>query len=278
MARLICFLGLGLLAACSKTEKQDSKQISKTIARVFDREVSDSEINDLVQSVKNKQDSVRIVQAYLDKLTIEEAVLQQASSTVDMAEVDAKTRDFRNSLINIRFQQAYIEQHLDTTVTQQQLDDYFAQHGSSFLLRQDIYRGYYVTVTNDIPKIQKLKELLLSNREADFEELKSYCLRYSTQFSLDKTHWSGIPPFFHQDKKALANASHSKQLVILEKDEQIHLIRVFDYKFAQQPSPASFAEANIKQIVLNKRKMELLAKLNEQLLEDAKKSNKIKTY
>jgi hypothetical protein len=282
-ARVIFFLGaLFLWMSCSKPNENSGpdKSKSKVVAKIYDREVLESEIEEITSLAKRKEDSVRIVQLYLDKIALEKALLQRSigSGLVDMTDIEAKTNEFRNSLINLRFEREYTKKNLDTTFIKTQLKDYFEKNRASFVLNHDIFLAYYIAMPANTPKIEKMKELMRSDKPNDFEELKNQCLRYANLFSLDNKHWLRVPLTFTHEASLLAKAIKTKQIVSIEKEDQLYLVRVFDYKFTNQPSPFLYVENDIQTIILNKRKMELLRKLNEQVLDEAKKSNKIEIY
>ncbi len=282
-ARVIFFLGGTFLAgSCSKSADgiEVGKGAPKVIAKVYDREVFASEIEDVTRGARTREDSIRLASLYLDRVALEKALLQKSigSGLVDMTDIEAKTSEFRNNLINLRFEREYVKKNLDTVITENQMRDYFEKNKSSFVLSHDILLAYYVVIPSNTPKIGKLKDAMASDKPNDFEELKSQCLRYASTFSLDNKHWTQVPTYFLREAKVLADAARTKQVVTMEKEDKLHLIRVFDYKFAKQPSPFLYVETDIREILLNKRKMELLSKLNEQVLAEAKQNNKIEIY
>lgn len=282
-ARVIFFLGIFcFLASCSKSGENagSEKGKSKVVAKVFDKEVFASEIQDITGSAHKAEDSLKLVTRFLDQVALEKGLLQKAigSGLVDMSDIEAKTSEFRNTLINLRFAREYVKKNLDSVVTHEQLKEYYEKHKTTFILEHDIIQAYYLALPLHTPKQEKLKEMMASDKPHDYQELKSQALRYANVFALDSKSWMKVPSIFMEKASALAAASKTRQIISLEKDEQLYLIRVFDYKFAKQQSPLAFEEENTRHVLLNKRKIELLHHLNEEVLDQAKKDNKIEIY
>lgn len=282
-ARVILFCGVLFLGAgCSKpTDKVEADgEKKKVVAKLFDKEVYASDIHDVMSAAKGRKDSAQYVRSYLDKIALEKALLHKAlgSGLVDMSDIEAKTSEFRNTLINLRYEKEYVKKNLDTILTKQQLKEYYERNKVSFVLNHEILRAYYVVVPASVPRLEKLKEIMASDKPHDFEELKSLCLRYASTFSIDHSLWITVPPALKGNGAALHSAAGSKHILSVEKEDYLYLVRVFDYKFANQQSPVEYVEENIKQILLNKRKIELLGKLSVEALDDARQNNKIEIY
>ena len=282
-ARVILFCGVPLFfASCAKPSDrvESDAEKKKVVAKLFDKDVYASDIHDIIGAAKGRKDSAQYVRSYLDKIALEKALLHNAlgSGLVDMSDIEAKTNEFRNTLINLRYEKEYVKRNLDTVLSKQQLKEYYDRNKVSFVLNHEILKGYYVVVPATVPRLEKLKEIMASDKPHDFEELKSLCLRYASTFSIDPNLWITLPPSLKGNGTSLHSSAGSKHILSFEKEDYLCLVRVIDYKFANQQSPVEYVEENIKQILLNKRKIELLGKLSVEALEDARQNNKIEIY
>ena len=270
------------MVACYEKEAQPAQGIGdkgKKVAKVYDREIYASQL-----SAYSRADSARMVQNYIDKITLEEAVVRKAkgSGYLNMGEIEDKTTQFRNSLIALQFQHEYIKHNLDTVVTEESIKSYYDQNGGSFVLNNDIFKGYYIKLPANTPKVANLKAWMASDKSADFQEIKSYCLRYANIFNINTGEW-GVFPKHLIEKLNIHSGNvgfyvHNHQVLAYEKEEELFLVRLFDYKFAKQRSPIEYSHEEIRHILLNKRKMQLIGQLNEQLLNEAKSNHNVEIY
>jgi len=281
-ARLILFFAFSAFCfSCKKNNNssEETKQKGPKIAMVFDKDVFAGEIN-----IWSKKDSALIVSEYLDRIAENEALYLKANESgfINKEEIEEKTNRFRKSLISLAYENSYIKQNLDTNITEADMKKYYDLNSSLILLRTNIFKGYYVVLPISNPKNARIKELMLSDKLLDIQELNSLCIRYSSAYSIEHKTWSAIPSqinlLFGFNEATVNQYIRNRQILVLEKEDNLYLVRVFDFKFARQPSPFSYSKQEIKCTLLNKRKMDLLTQLKQQLLVEAKSNKKIEIY
>lgn len=280
--RLILFFAfLAIITSCDFKNKTDESETvkGKKIATIYERDIYASEITSL-----SKKDSALIANNYLEDLVTKEALFLKAqeSDLVDDEAIEIQTERFRKSLVSAHFEREYVKQKLDTNIKEEELAQYFQKNEGKMMLHSTIFKGYYVVLPVNSSKVVRLKELLLSEKTTDVQELKNNCVRYASAFSLESNNWMEMPiqinrmhAFTHE---GVLHAIKHKQLLSFEKDDNLYLIRLFDFKFANQPSPYSYIKEELKQLLLNERKAEIIAELKSQLLSEAKANKKIEIY
>ena len=246
---------------------------------MFDRDIYFSELKPFIHS-----DSAAMATAYINKIIQEEALIRKAqeSGGIPMDDIDARTLQFKNSLIILKYQNEYLKKNLDTVVSEQMLKTYYDQNPHSFKLFDDIFKGYFIRIPGNTPKIEKLKALMLGRKPSDLQEMKTFCLRYANTFLINSEVWGEFPQNA-EDRKYINNENvqhyiRNKQVLTYEKEDHLYLVRLFDFKFARQQSPYDFCKPEIKMLILNKRKMQAWAKFNEQVLEEAKSNQNVEIY
>ena len=282
MARVMLFCTLACMFYCcsSKTDAiTDIKTESdKKIARIFDKTIYLSQLAPFIA-----KDSSIMVSAYINKIVQEEAIVKKATEKgFEAEEIEARTYQFRNSLIVIDFQREYFKSNLDTNVSDIDLKTYYDQNQKSFQLSEDIFKGYFIKIPENTPRIEKLKELMKSKKPSDFQELKSYCLRYANLFIINTDTWSQFPKNPEMLKvnnvENLQQSIRSGQVISHTKEDHLYLVRLFDFKHARQVSPFEYAKQDIKMLVLNKRKILAWSKYCDQVVKEAKSNNNFEIY
>ena len=281
-ARLILFFALiGLINSCDfiNKNKQNENLSVKKIAKVFDRDIYADEIE-----VYIKKDSSLIVNNYLNEVAIKEALFltAQESDLINKEEIELQTERFRKSLISAYFEKEYIKQNLDTNIKEDDLKQFYNINASQLVLNSSIFKGIYVVLPSNSNKINRLKELMLSAKPENTQEVRNICIRYSNSFSVECIKWIELPiqieRLFSFNQETVFQAINNKQLITFEKDDNLYLFRFFDFKFANQLSPYTFNKDKIGHQILEKRKEDLLLKLKQKLLTESKANNKIKIY
>ncbi|MDV7396202.1 hypothetical protein RZS08_32715, partial [Arthrospira platensis SPKY1] len=120
--------GLGALVlagsmACADVSSDDDV----LVARVFDRQLRWSELRQVVPVDADPTDSAALAQAYITNWSRQQVLLERAERNLgeEQKEFDRQLRDYRNSLIIFAYEQALVDQKLDTTVTMAEVEEYF---------------------------------------------------------------------------------------------------------------------------------------------------------
>jgi hypothetical protein len=201
---------------------------------------------------------------------------------INEAEVERKILDYRYSLIGYEFQNYYIRQHLNDSVGNAAIEEYYKLHMDNFILKQNIIQGTYIKVPKDAPRTKRIKDLMFSAKPKDLAELKSYCIGFSSAFHLADSSWIEF------DKLAanspLADIPNKIQFLKTytyyetSDNDFLYFLKINAYKISDNVSPIEFVREDIRNIILNKRKVELAKKLEDEVYENAAKRNDFEIF
>ena len=277
MVRVILFCAVFLIYNCSNNKAlSDTQEVNqdRKIASVYEREILYSDIKDLIS-----QDSAYFTNEYINKAAKEEGILRKLKeSALSMDEIENRTNQFRKSLMIAEFQKEFWKGNKDTLVADSTIKHYFDRNSQSFHLQEDIFKGFFIKIPVNTPKIEKLKELMKSKSVSDIRELKSYCLRYANSFVINTDSWLAFPKEAYLIKEINQGNTQTSQVLTQEKEDHLYLVRLIDFKRSRQPSPYEYCREEIKMLILNKRKMKAWEMFNEQVLNEAKSSHNIEIY
>ena len=266
-----------LLASCDflQMKKEVKTPERKAIARANDTYLYQDDIIGIVTVKTSKEDSTARITAYINSWIRKQLLINEAMKKIDIdeAEVARKVLEYRYSLIGYEYQNYYISQNLNTTISEEEIQTYYKEHLDNFILKQNIVRGTFIKVAKEAPRIGKIKEWIYSNKEKDIEELKSYCLRFSTAYHLSDSTWMEF------DKLVVSSplAEIPNKIQFLKSNpfyetndtEFLYFLKVDAYQISDNVSPLEFVREDVKNIILNKRKVELARELEEKVYENA---------
>ncbi len=279
---------LAFLNSCDlirmKKGQNETNNKRKAIARVNNAFLYLDELKGIVPEKTTKDDSAARINAYVTSWVRKQLLIQEALKTIniDEAEVERKVLDYRYSLIGYEFQNYYIQQHLNDSVNDVDIENYYKAHPDNFILKQNIIRGTYIKVPKDAPRVKRIKDLMFSIKEKEIAELKSYCLSFSAAYHLADSSWIEF------DKLAvnspLAEIPNKIQFLrsynYYETNDPgfLYFLKVDAYKISDNISPLEFVRQDIKNIILNKRKVELAKKLEDEVYENAAKRKDFEVF
>jgi hypothetical protein len=270
-----------LAASCSLLPGHGSKQ--EPVARVNDTYLYPDDLKGLVPAGTDPKDSTDLVKTYINNWIRQQLLLQQAENNLSSDKLDfSKELDqYRNSLIMYEYESELVRQKLDTTITEKEIADYYQANQANFQLRENIVRTGYVVVPLNAPEIPKMRNLLRSEKSSDLRALESLCQDHATTFSLDAATWISfsalqkVVPMATDDQEDFLK---SNQYFEVQDSASRYMVRIYEFKTRESFSPLSFEIQNIRAVILNKRKTELLSRMEEDLFNNALKKKKFEIY
>lgn len=285
---LFCVASAMMMQGCDlikrKTDEATGTSSRKAIARVTNTVLYEDELKGIVPEKTTKDDSAARVNAYVNSWVRKQLLMQEALKTIsiDEAEVERKVLDYRYSLIGYEFQNYYIQQHLNDSVNDVEIADYYKAHLDNFILKQNIIRGTYIKVAKDAPRTKRIKDLMFSTKEKEKHELRSYCLSFSAAYHIADSSWIEFDKL--TVNSPLADIPNKIQFLktypYYETSDQtfLYFLKVDGYKISDNVSPLEFVRQDVKNIILNKRKVELAKKLEDEVYENAAKRKDFEVF
>jgi hypothetical protein len=265
-----------------KTEEFESAR--PAVARVDETYLYLDELTGVVPVASSKEDSTSRTEAYVNSWIRKQLLIRQASRQIDIdkVEVERKLLDYRYSLIAYEYQTQYIKQNLDTIVATSEIEKYYKEHVDNFVLKQNIVRATFLKIPQTAPRTKKIKDLIFSSREKDRAELKSYCLSFAAAYHLADSTWMqfdelvGTSPLAELPNKV----QFLKRTPYYETTDETYLyfLKVEEYRISDNVSPLEFVSDEIANIILNRRKVELAKKLDEEVFNKAQQANEFEIF
>lgn len=271
-----------VLSACNLLpEKAGSKE--KPIARVYDKNLYPEDLKDVIPAGTAANDSIEITAAYINNWVRQELLLKQAEDNLDETNRDfsEQIEQYRNSLIIYAYESELVKQKLDTVVTMTEIEDYYQKNQNNFYLRENIVLASYVIISKDSPVLTKVKSLLISTREADKEKLQTLCQENGADYLINDGTWMSFAdvirkiPLTVDDQEDFLNKN---KFFEVKDSTKMYYVAISAFKSKESSSPLNFEIENIRTILLNKRKAELLKRMEEDLISDAVKRNKYEIF
>jgi hypothetical protein len=280
MRYLIILLLVLLLAQCSGIK---NKKGQEPIARVYDKYLYPSDLQDIVPLNIPKADSVILVRDFTDKWIKQQLLLYKAEMNLTDEEknVDKQIDNYRTSLLIFKYEQSLIKQKLDTMVSQKEILNYYNENSSNFMLNDNLVKALYVQVPRTSPEIWKVRRWYRSENEENIKNLEDYCYQYATKYDYFNDSWI----YFSEIEKILPfKIDNPEQYLkyrkyIEAKDStNYYFVNVKDYRLVGTVSPLELVRENIRNIIFNKRKISLIKELESEIYNDALNRNNFTIY
>ncbi len=273
--------------ACNYFNKGNTPENSgaSPIARVGDNYLYDTEMQGLVPSRTSSEDSADIVKRYVDTWVRKQLILKEAeeNTIVNEAEIARKMQDYRYQLIVYNYEKKYIEDQLDTAISNQEVLKYYQENKENFILKQNIIKGILLKIPKEAPQLDRVKNWLNSNSEEDSEKLRSYAYTFADSYLLDDSIWVDFDEYLYNTpfKNEITNPIQTlKRSNLLETQDSafVYYIKIRDFKISDQHSPVSFVNGQIRDVLINKRIVDLKKSKEKQIFDKALENKDYEIY
>lgn len=277
---LIAGILLFIIVACNTISEQESK---RALAKVHDKYLYKSDIENLFVNNMSKDDSIVIVRNYINEWVKKQLLLQKAELNLskESKDIEKQIEDYKSSLLIFKYKQELIKQKLDTVVTEKEIEEYYNEYSGNFILNHNIVKVLYLKISKEAPEIEKVRWWYKSNSAENKSRLEDYCYQYATKYDDFNDQW--IPfnklllevPIKIEDQERFLRY----QRYIETEDDLFHyLIKINEYSLKSTVQPLEYAKSKIKSIILNKRKFTFLEELENTVYNDALNHNEFIIY
>lgn len=265
--KTVIFLLLCLvIAACS------SKNRGELLAKAGGYKLYQADIAGLVPPTVKGNDSISIVKAYIDEWIKQHLLVELAEGQVgDELDADRKVEEYRKSLLVHAYQEKYLKENLDTLIADKDIEAYYKANINNFKLKSNILQVVYVKVGKQAPQQEKVKQWVRNSTPADLKTLEAYCVDNAQNFFLEQGQWLLYDDLLKEMplEKYVGSSITAPRFIEMEDSASVYFVNIKDFQTKETASPLSFAKDRIKNIILNKRKTDLLRKLEDTLFKTA---------
>ena len=278
MRNLIILLSVSLSFSCGgKDPKEDA------VARVYDNFLYQSDLKGVVPYGTSPKDSTALVEEFINTWTKKQLVLRKAESnlTDEQKDVEKQLEDYRASLIIFSYERELVRQKLDTVVSDLEIEKYYTSNPANFELKNNIIRLRYVKIPIKTPNKDKVKTWFNGRSSADRNKLEQYCKLYAVNYLLDDTNWLLYEDVLKEiplNNYPIEQLKNGKKSFELDDNEYHYIVNVTGFMVKESSAPLSFEKESIRNRILNKRKIQLVQKMQIDAYNDALNNKDIETF
>lgn len=265
---------VALLASCSSSDNE-----KRVVARAYNNYLYQSDIEGLVGEGVSAEDSVAIVRNYINQWLQQQVVLEKAKKNVKK-DFEKELQNYKNSLLAYEYEQLVVEQLLDTNVSEKDIADYYESNRESFSLRTPILKAGYLKLPKESNHLNQIERLFAKAHltDDDLLQIQRIASASAVDFSFDIETWQPLykflsaVPFETSDGE---NAFRGRKVTKTSDEEFVYVVRIEDFHSAGDLAPQEYVTEDIKTILLNRRKIDIIKNMQRDLLKKADANGKI---
>ncbi len=275
----LVIVSMALLPGCTNRQVAEDS----IVARVGTTSLYQSEISSVIPHGISPEDSALMAGDYIKKWVKQELMLQKAEENLppEQKNVTRELEDYKNSLLIYRYKNELVAQRMDTTVTEEEILDFYTNNSANFKLNNNIVKAIFIKTPNELANPEELRHLSSNTSPEGMVELRDYCLRYAKNFEILTDRWvdfgtiaNNIPETIEQPERFLRqNDSYE-----MSDSTWYYFISIHDYKLKNELAPMEYVKDNIKNLILNRRKIEFLKQVENNVYNEGIRKNTFKIF
>ena len=275
------YIGLLVILGSCEYFKQEPKE--GVVARVNDEYLYVSDISKLVSENTSPEDSALIVNNYINRWATQKLLIGQAKINLTsdrLARFDRLVQEYKNDLLTDAYKNVIVGQQLDSLVTESEYQTYYLENKDNFKLKHDILQMRFVQLPLNYEGLVQVKEKFKRFDEEDKHALASHNFQFPAS-NLNDSVWirkesllAALPVLQGKEQEVLKKSQFSE----LQDSIGVYLIKIENILTSNEIAPLPYIKPTLKQIILNKRKLELIRKLETDITRVAIEHNKFEIY
>ena len=231
----------------------------------------------------SKDDSVLFAEHYI-RNWIEDALLfDKAEGNIpDNDKISKLVENYRRALIMHTYQEELVNQKLANDISEEEINAYYEKNKELFRLDNPLVKGLFIKVPLSSPDLGNVRVWYRKNNQDVIEKLEKYSLRNAVSYDYFYDRWTSVPDVAAKiPLKVLdtdANYLDKNRNVEVKDTAFCYFLRIEDFLGKDKQKPLDFARDEIKEILINLKRVEFINKVKEDLYQRASDRNKIIYY
>lgn len=252
-------------------------------ARVNNSYLYKEDIEKLIPENTSPEDSVLLVHNYINRWATKELLIEKAKINIPserMAEFDKLIQEYQNDLLTEAYKDLIVTKQLDTVISEQEYNEYFEENKENFRLNEILIKMRYLQVPKDYAGLKDVKAKFTRYNNKDKAELKIQEFQFQSS-NLNDSVWIRkellldlLPVLKERESEVLKKSNFTQ----VEDSLGVYLVKTIDVLNINDSAPLIYIKPTVGQIILNKRKLELIKKLETDITKDAIKTNNFEIY
>lgn len=283
MKRILFFLTMFLVLSSCEQFRSSWHRHDPRIAKVGSDVLYESDLKNLIPQGTSSEDSAVMVEQYVRSWALGKLMLRKAEEELPKNEKDVSEQmeQYRKDLLGFRYEKYYIEEKIDTEVSEEEMQAYYEENERSFVFPYSVVKARVITVLTKSPYFDMIKNTYMVTDRSGVEELEEVCYTSAEKYNDFGGAWvpaSALAKELRMDVELCESQMVNSRSIVREDGIYTLLAFIESRVGPNQVSPFEYNRERISESIISKRKQELLNTLERDLLIEAKDTKTLKIY
>lgn len=255
---------------------------SPEIARFRDNFLTRNQLKVHLPDGLNEEDSARLAKYYIDQWVREQAIAEAAMKQIPnlSKEIDQKVEEFRRTLLLQEYNKWVIANKLDRNVPDDSIRGFYDQEKENYIASENLFSYFYISTTEE--GSNGISDLIKSEDPLKIRELSENIASTAIHYKLDSSFVDSYQ--IEQDRKGYLGSLENGdvgQLIrwsgVIQGQKRKYFFKMLDKVEKGDPLPFPLVKNEIRQTILNERKLRLINEEQERIYKEAISQSIIQT-
>ena len=254
------------------------------LARVNDDYIFNADLKKGLPENLSFEDSILFTNNFINNWAKRKLLFEKALINLDESEQNELfdlIDTYKNEIFSYAYQEKIVKSTMDTIINERSIVDYYDLNKSNFKLNQEIIKARYLILNNKNYNLKEVTNRFRSYKPKDLIFLDSISLQFNAFYFNDST-WINKDIFFSKfpeiNDRLKQNIINNKLFYKFQDSLELYLIKIIDYKNKNDIAPFDFIKPTLKQVLINKKKLEFISKFEKEIIEDALQKKEFEIY
>ena len=279
MRRIVLIFIIGIVLPTLTSCRAISSCLSKeeAVAEVGSARLYRSDLNMVIPKGLAYEDSVRLAKSYINTWALDQVFLSIAEQQLSKSEKDVtrELEDYRTSLLKFRYEQLYVNERLDTAVSDDKVEEYYQAHMDKFILRRPLVKARFLKISAESPTLKELKKKMSSEEVNDLFEADSLAYSSALKFEIWQNNWVDIALVASElgmDYTSVLASMKGKWVERTDTTGIMTVAYISEIISEGHAAPIEYSTPSIKDMIISARKQQLVSTLERDLLNEAREN------
>ena len=255
----------------------------EVVAEVAGEKLYRSDLDAIMPKGISSEDSTYLARQYINTWASELVYLGIAEEQLSKSEKDVtkELEDYRKSLLKYRYEQLYVNERLDTAVSDDLVEEYYNAHQDKFVLGRPLVKARFLSISDESPAKDQIRKRMSSGEVDDLIEADSLAYSSALKFTTWSEEWVDVTVLareFQVDYETMLGQVKNKWIEKVDTLGVARLAYIPEMIKKGEVAPLEYSAPAIKDIIISSRKQALISTLEQDLLKDARENGQFVIY
>ena len=276
--RTTCF-GLLIFLLCAACSEQHDHKGKTPLVELDGNFLYQEDLQSALPARLSKDDSLLFAEHYIRNWVEDILLYEKAQSNIpDNGEIEKLVENYRKALIMHTYQQALIHQRLSNEISEGELTDYYEKNKELFRLERPLMQGLFIKVPLTAPELNKVRRWYKTPTQDAVEHLEKYSLQNAVKYEYFYDKWVSVTDVLDMiplKVEAPEEYVNKHRQVELKDTAYYYFLNVSDYRGVGEEKPYEFARSEVKDLLVNQKRVSFMEQVKNDLYQQAVSKKKI---